>query len=94
LTGGCRSAGFRGDRSLIEEKVRMIKYSCVRSLGEEIYYATLIAEDEQQARAMAMDETNKKWSRSGGRAREWSVRVLESGVEGPARIIDCGYREA
>jgi hypothetical protein len=63
-------------------------------LGEEIYYATLIAENEQQARDMALEETNKKWSRSGGRAREWSVRVLESGVEGPARIIDCGYREA
>jgi len=73
---------------------RMNKFSCTRSLGEEIYYATLIAENEQQAREMALEETNRKWSRSGGRAREWSVRVLESGVEGPARIIDCGYREA
>jgi hypothetical protein len=72
----------------------MNKFSCTRSLGEEIYYATLIAENEQQARDMALEETNKKWSRSGGRAREWSVRVLESGVAGPARIIDCGYREA
>ena len=72
----------------------MNKFSCTRSLGEEIYYATLIAENEQQARDMALEETNKKWSRSGGRAREWSVRVLESGVEGPARIIDCGSREA
>jgi hypothetical protein len=72
----------------------MNKFSYTRSLGEEIYYATLIAENEQQARDMALEETNKKWSRSGGRAREWSVRVLESGVEGPARIIDCGYREA
>jgi hypothetical protein len=72
----------------------MNKFSCIRSLGEEIYYATLIAENEEQARDMALEETNKKWSRSGGRAREWSVRVLESGVEGPARIIDCGYREA
>jgi hypothetical protein len=61
----------------------MNKFSCTRSLGEEIYYATLIAENEQQARDMALEETNKKWSRSGGRAREWSVRVLESGVEGP-----------
>ena len=72
----------------------MNKFSCTRSLGEEIYYATLIAENEQQAREMAIDETNKKWGRSGGRAREWGVRVIESGVEGPARIIDCGYREA
>jgi hypothetical protein len=72
----------------------MNKFSCTRSLGEEIYYATLIAESEQQAREMALEETNKRWSRSGGRAREWSVRVLESGVDGPARIIDCGYREA
>ena len=72
----------------------MNKFSCTRSLGEEIYYATLIAENDQQAREMALEETNRKWSRSGGRVREWSVRVLESGVEGPARIIDCGYREA
>ena len=72
----------------------MNKFSCTRSLGEEIYYATLIAESDQQAREMALEETNRKWSRSGGRVREWSVRVLESGVEGPARIIDCGYREA
>ena len=72
----------------------MNKFTCTRSLGEEIYYATLIAENEEQARDMALEETNKKWSRRGGRAREWSVRVLESGVEGPARIIDCGYREA
>jgi hypothetical protein len=72
----------------------MNKFSCTRSLGEEIYYATLIAENEQQAREMAIDETNKKFSKSGGRAREWSIRVLESGVEGPACIIDCGYREA
>jgi len=43
---------------------------------------------------MAIDETNKKFSKSGGRAREWSLRVLEPDVDGPARIIDCGYREA
>jgi hypothetical protein len=72
----------------------MNKYSCTRSLGEEIYYATLIAENEQQAREMAAEETNKKWSRSGGRVREWSARVIEPDVDGPARIIDCGYREA
>jgi hypothetical protein len=70
------------------------KFSCTRSLGEEIYYATLIAENEQQAREMAVAETDKKFSRSGDRLREWSVRVLESDVDGPARIIDCGYREA
>ena len=72
----------------------MNKFSCTRSLGEEIYYATLIAESEQQAREMAIDETNKKFSKSGGRAREWSIRVLEPDVDGPARILDCGYREA
>jgi hypothetical protein len=72
----------------------MNKFSCTRALGEEIYYATLIAETDQQAKEMALEETNKKFSRSGGRVREWSVRVIESGVEGPARIIDCGYREA
>ena len=72
----------------------MDKFSCTRSLGEEIYYATLIAENEQQAREMAVEETNKKFSKSGGRLREWSARVLESDVDGAARVIDCGYREA
>ena len=72
----------------------MNKFSCTRSISEEIYYATLIAENEQQAREMALAETNRKWSRSGGRPREWNVRVLEADVDGPARIIDCGYREA
>ena len=72
----------------------MNKFSCTRSLGEEIYYATLIAENEQQAKEMAIAEVNEKWQRSGGRIREWSVRVIESGVDGPARILDCGYREA
>jgi hypothetical protein len=73
---------------------KMNKFSCTRSLGEEIYFATLIAENTEQAREMAVDETNKRFSKSGGRHREWSVRVLESDVDGPARIIDCGYREA
>ncbi|MBV8118318.1 MAG: hypothetical protein JO081_00060 [Alphaproteobacteria bacterium] len=72
----------------------MNKFSCTRSLSEEIYYATVVAESEQQAREMAIEETNKKFSKSGGRPREWSIRVLESGVDGPARILDCGYREA
>src|SRR5438132_1905245 len=40
----------------------MIKYSCTKSLGEDIFYATLIAESPQQAKEMAVEETNKKWS--------------------------------
>ena len=72
----------------------MNKFSCTRSLGEDIFDATLIAENEQQAREMAVEETNKKWSRNGGRPREWGVRVLEAGVDGPARVLDCGHREA
>jgi hypothetical protein len=43
---------------------------------------------------MAVEETNKKWSRNGGRPREWNVAVLEAEVDGPARIVDCGHREA
>jgi hypothetical protein len=72
----------------------MIKYSCTKSLGEDIFYATLIAEDPQQAREMAVEETNRKWSRNGGRPRDWNVAVLEADVEGPARVPDCGHREA
>jgi hypothetical protein len=72
----------------------MNKFSCTRSLGEEIYFATLIAESPQQAKEMAIEEVNQKFHKSGGRVREWSIRVLESEVDGPARILDCGYREA
>jgi hypothetical protein len=72
----------------------MIKYSCTKSISEEIYFATLVAEDVQQAKQMAIDETNAKWQGNGGRSRDWSVRVLEADVEGPARILDCGYHEA
>jgi hypothetical protein len=54
----------------------------------------LIVENEQQAREMAVDESNKKWSRNGGRPRVWNVAILEAGVEDHARIIGCGYREA
>ncbi|MGH7047797.1 MAG: hypothetical protein ACREE2_15560 [Stellaceae bacterium] len=72
----------------------MNKFSCIRSLGEEIYYTTVIAENDQQAKEISMDEVNKKFQKSGGRIREWSVRLLESEVDGPARILDCGYREA
>jgi hypothetical protein len=72
----------------------MKKFSCTRSLGEEIYYTTLIAENEQQAREMAIAETNQRYSKSGGRPREWSLRVLEAEVDGPARVLDCGYHEA
>ncbi|HEY1261817.1 MAG TPA: hypothetical protein VGF34_21415 [Stellaceae bacterium] len=72
----------------------MNKFSCTRSLGEEIYFATLVAETPQQAKEMAIEEVNQKFHKSGGRLREWSIRVLESEVDGPARILDCGYREA
>ena len=72
----------------------MIKYSCTKSLGEDIFYATLIAESPQQAKEMAVEETNKKWSRNGGRPRDWNVAVLEPEVDGPARVLDCGHREA
>jgi hypothetical protein len=68
------------------------KYSCTMMGIGDIYYATLIAENEQQAREMAMAETQK--GGYAGRPRNWSVGVLEADVEGPARILDCGNREA
>jgi hypothetical protein len=66
----------------------MNKYTCTMSIGEEIFYATLIADDEQQAKQMAIAETKQ------GQPRNWSVRVLEAGVEGPARALASGHREA
>jgi hypothetical protein len=84
----------RSDQAARCEGEAMDKYSCTRSLGEEIYFTTLIAENVQQAKEMAIAEVNQKFQKSGGRVREWSVRLLESGIDGPARILDCGYREA
>lgn len=66
----------------------MNKYSCTMSAIGDIYFATLIAEDEQQAREMAIGETKQ------GEPRNWSVRVLEQGVDGPARVLSSGNREA
>ena len=71
----------------------MNKYTCTRMSVSDIYYATLVAESDDQAREMAMAETEKK-GYGPGRPRNWSVRVLEADVEGPARVIDCGHREA
>jgi hypothetical protein len=76
------------------EDRKMNRFSCTRSLGEDIYFTTLIAENEQQAKEMAVAEVNQKYLKNGGRPREWSVRVVESEVDGPARILDCGHREA
>jgi hypothetical protein len=66
----------------------MIKFICTMSSGSDIFHATLIAEDAKQAREMAAAETKK------GRPREWSVRVLEPDVPGPARLLGSGAREA
>jgi hypothetical protein len=66
----------------------MIKFSCTMSVGSDIFFATLIAEDAKQAREMAAAETNQ------GRPREWSVRAIESDVAGPARFLGTGAQEA
>jgi hypothetical protein len=71
----------------------MTKFSCTLSSGSYLFYATLIADDQQQAREIASAEINKKWPGSGERPRGWSVAVLESGVSGPAQILDCGRRD-
>jgi hypothetical protein len=54
----------------------MIKFSCTMSVGSDIFFATLIAEDAKQAREMAAAETRQ------GRPREWSVRAVETDVPG------------
>jgi hypothetical protein len=51
-----------------------------------MYYATLIAENEQQAREIAIAATQR------GEPREWSVRAMEKDVEGPARSLSSGHR--
>ena len=66
----------------------MTKFACTMSVGSDIFYATLIAEDAKQAREMAAAETRQ------GRPREWSARVLEADVAGPARFLGTGAQEA
>ena len=66
----------------------MTKFSCTMSIGSYIFYATVIAENEQQAKEIAVAETKK------GELREWSARVFERDVEGPARSLASGSREA
>jgi hypothetical protein len=66
----------------------MIKFSCTMSVGSDIFFATLIAEDAKQAREMAAAETGQ------GRPREWSVRAIEDDVSGPARFLGTGNQEA
>jgi hypothetical protein len=71
----------------------MNKYTCAMMSISDIIYATLVAESDEHAREMAMAEATKR-GYSPGRARGWSVPVLEADVAGPAQIIDCGHREA
>lgn len=71
----------------------MNKYTCTLMSISDIVYATLTAESDEEAREMAMAEATKR-GYGAGRARNWSVRVLEEGVDGPSQIIDCGNREA
>lgn len=66
----------------------MNKYSCTMSTVGSIHYVTLIAENEEQAKEMAIAKTKL------GQPRDWSARVLESGVSEPAQIIASGSREA
>ena len=66
----------------------MMKFSCTMSSGSDIFYATVIAENAQQAREMVAAETKK------GRPREWNVAVLEPEVAGPARFLGSGSQEA
>ncbi len=65
----------------------MTKFSCTMTSGSYLYYVTLVAEDENQAREMAFAETKRN------RLTDWSVAVLEAGVPGPAQLLASGSRE-
>jgi hypothetical protein len=80
----------------VEGREDMNKFICTMSIGSSIHYATVVAETQEQAREMAVAETNKnkKPPAYEGRPRSWSVRVLEADVPGPAQVLDCGEREA
>jgi hypothetical protein len=65
----------------------MMKFSCTMTVGEDLHFVTLIAENEQQAKEMAVAEKKV------GMLRNWSVAVLERDVSGPAQIVASGSRE-
>src|SRR5258705_13129838 len=78
---------FRRRSAASRREKRMIKYSCTKSQGEDIFYATLIAESPQQAKEMAVEETNRKWSRNGWhppRPERWGF-LAEGGEPPPGR---------
>ena len=66
----------------------MTRFGCTMTVGGDIFYATVIAEDAKQARELAAAETKK------GRPREWSIAVLEAEVAGPARFLGAGAQDA
>ena len=67
----------------------MIKFSCTMVAGgEDFFFVTLVAETARQARELAAAETKR------GTPRDWNAAVLEGEVEGPARVLASGAREA
>jgi hypothetical protein len=46
-------------RELLGSRQKYIR--CTRSLGEDIFFAAVIGKNEQEAREMTIDETNKKY---------------------------------
>ena len=67
----------------------MQKFTCsLVSGGEDFFFVTLIAETRTEARKLAVAETQQ------GEPRDWTVSVLEDNVDGPARVLDSGTREA
>ena len=72
----------------------MTRFSCTMSSGSFFYYVSLIAENPQQAREMALAEATQKLQVTGGRPREWSAVAVEADVAGPAQILDSGRRNA
>src|SRR5258705_12662862 len=85
---------FRRRSAASRREKRMIKYSCTKSQGEDIFYATLIAESPQQAKEMAVEETNRKWSRNGGRPPEPKRAGFQARVGGPPPVVAVGPRQA
>jgi hypothetical protein len=67
----------------------MQKFTCsLVAGGEDFFFVTLIAETRTEARKLAVAETQQ------GTPRDWTVSVLEENVDGPARVLDSGTREA
>lgn len=72
----------------------MNKFSWTRSFGEDIFYATLIAENEHTPEKWRLTRPTRNGREMALAPRVWNVAILEAGVDGPPAFSIAGTGEA